>query len=127
MHADRRRRTGLAERRTRDPGGSLRAQSSDAEHVAQVRGVTDMTSCDQVRVFLRQCRRAIATDCDGLSLDLSEVKIADSKLVACLVLVRQAAHRDHVKVSLNASEIVRDLIGLYRLDPVLSASMSELT
>ena len=104
---------------------SVRARCDGDGHTALVRGEIDMTGCEQVRVFLRQCRRAIAEDCRGLSLDLSEVRIADSKLVACLVLIRQAAQRDHVGVSVTASDAVQNLIGLYRLDRLLSSSMPE--
>ena len=84
-----------------------------------------MTGCEQVRVFLRRCRRALASDCPELSLDLSEVRIADSKLLACLVLVRQAAERDRVGVNVTASSAVRNLIGIYRLGRLLGDCDSQ--
>ncbi|UCD73902.1 MAG: hypothetical protein JSV91_08890 [Phycisphaerales bacterium] len=86
-----------------------------------VRGEADMTDCDQVRLFLWRCRRALATGSPDLSLDLTEVRAADSKLVACLILVHKDAYDGRTSVNVTASDTVQDLVEIYKLDRLLEA------
>ena len=62
---------------------------------------------------------ALAAGSPDLSLDLSEVRTADSKLVACLILVHKDAYDGRASVNVTASDTVQDLVGIYKLDRLL--------
>ena len=78
----------------------------------------DLTDCRTLKAFFRECRTAIECRPGELVLDLSDVECADSKLIACLVLIERDADRCGIDCAVIASTSVRrwaDVLGLKTL------------
>ncbi len=78
----------------------------------------DLTDCQALKAFHRQCGRAIRSRPGRLVIDLSGVESADSKLMACLVIIERDADRRGIQCAVIASVRVRawaEILGLTSL------------
>lgn len=79
----------------------------------------DLTVEAEVRAFLFRFRRAAGRKPGRITIDLSTVEIADTKIVAALVDAYQTARRAMITLQIVPSESVRRVVHLCRLDPML--------
>ena len=78
----------------------------------------DLTDCQALKAFYYQCSTAIRSRPGRIVIDLSGVESADTKLMACLVIIERDADRRAIKCSVIASVSVRawaEVLGLTTL------------
>jgi anti-sigma B factor antagonist len=89
--------------------------------VVRVRGEVDMSHEEELRAELR---RAVASDADGIVVDLTECEFIDSTGVRALLLSREAQESekgpDGVAVAASSEQILRILtvMGIERVIPI---------
>src|SRR5215210_349908 len=89
--------------------------------VVRVRGEVDMSHEEELRAELR---RAVASDSDGIIVDLTECEFIDSTGVRALLLSREAQASEHgpngVAVAASSEQILRILtvMGVDRVIPI---------
>ena len=76
----------------------------------------DMTSCDQVRELFNRCRRMLRQGVRHVVIDLHGVEAADTKLVACLVVVYQMARSASARLEICLSNAVLEVARICRLE-----------
>lgn len=76
----------------------------------------DMTSCDRVRQLFMRCRHAAGNGSRSMLIDLRKVQAADTKLMACLVVVYRLAKSNSIRLEFSPSSAVRNLAEVCRLD-----------
>lgn len=100
-------------------------QSTTFNTEVVIRPPPDMTSVEQVRLLLNCCRQVIAlSPRRAILLDLRDVVRADTKLIACLVVIVQLARRASVRIDLRGSRAVADLAAVCRLPWLVSGTAS---
>jgi anti-anti-sigma factor len=91
----------------------------DGVCVVRVRGEVDMSHEEELRGELR---RAIASDADGIVIDLTECDFIDSTGVRALLLSREAQHSekgyDGVAVAASTEQILR-ILSVMGVDQVI--------
>lgn len=80
----------------------------------------DLTAAEDVRAFLARCHRAIRAGGPRITLDLSAVELADTKIVAALIAAYQHALRSSVVIRVVPSEAVGRVMRLCRLENILN-------
>ncbi|HKH22338.1 MAG TPA: STAS domain-containing protein [Solirubrobacterales bacterium] len=89
--------------------------------VVRVRGEVDMSHEEELRAELR---RAVASDSDGIVVDLTECEFIDSTGVRALLLSREAQASEHgpngIAVAASSEQILRILMvmGVDRVIPI---------
>lgn len=81
-----------------------------------VEAQADMTSCENIRRLFIAGRRAIRAGPASLSIDMRRVDLADTKLIACLVVLYQIARSWNVPLALHPSAPVLEVGSMCRLD-----------
>jgi anti-anti-sigma regulatory factor len=76
----------------------------------------DMTSSDQVRDLFNRCRKMLRQGVRHMVIDLHGVEAADTKLVACLVVVYQMARSASARLEICLSNAVLEVARMCRLD-----------
>lgn len=77
----------------------------------------DMTSDDQIGQLFSRGRQLIRSRCaDRVVIDLQKVSRADTKLIACLVVLYQVARSASIRLELCVSQAVLDIATICRLD-----------
>lgn len=104
----------------RGPGS--RAVASDAERSFLVRASGDLTDCRVLRRFQARCEALLHARIDHVVLDLSEVEQADTKLVACLLVVLRRARSVGVRLEVCCSHTVNEWLAFCRLTQLLQPS-----
>lgn len=79
----------------------------------------DMTCCEAVLRLFKRCRRIIRQKPECLLVDLRRVKKADTKLIACLVALYQAAEAKSVRLELQPCSVIEDLFIVCRLQGLI--------
>jgi anti-sigma B factor antagonist len=93
----------------------------DGVWVVRVRGEVDMSHEEELRTELRQ---AVASEADGIVVDLTECEFIDSSGVRALLLSREAQEsekgRDALAVAASSEQILRILsvMGIDRVIPI---------
>jgi anti-sigma B factor antagonist len=93
----------------------------DGVCVVRVRGEVDMSHEEELRGELR---RAVASDADGIVVDLTECEFIDSTGVRALLLSREAQESEHgpdgLAVAASSEQILRILsvMGIDRVIPI---------
>ncbi|MCP4757845.1 MAG: hypothetical protein GY894_04600 [Planctomycetes bacterium] len=79
----------------------------------------DFVEPDRIQRFHRLVQREINSGADRIELDLTLSEIADTKLVALLVLAHRRARRQGVELRVNASDHIRSLVAICRCQGLL--------
>jgi len=74
----------------------------------------------RIQRFHRLVQREIVRGVRRVELDLTRSEVADTKLVALLLLAHRKAYREGVELRVHASPRVRSLIEICRCKPVLA-------
>lgn len=85
----------------------------------------DLSEEEAVRVIHARARAAIAAGAKTLRVDLAGVIRADTKIVACLVVLRQMAQRAGCTLDVRLSPAVAAWTGVCRLQQVISEDDSR--
>lgn len=85
-----------------------------------IRAPEDLSSPEAVRTIYSVAKRAIQVGSGPVCIDLGEVTRADTKIVACLIVLRRAAERARVKLDIRLSSAVDAWTGLCRVQGVLT-------
>ena len=101
------------------------ATTTSTENGAAVTAAADMTDWRSVQLFQMRCGRSLDRRPQRLVLDLTDVRFADTKLIACMVNIVCRAHRHGIQVEVKPSAPVRDVICLCRLGGVLGPPMAQ--
>jgi len=75
-----------------------------------------MTSSDRVHELFDQCRRLLRSGIRHVVIDLHNVRLADTKLLACIVALYQMARSASVHLEVCLSNAVLDLARVCRLE-----------
>jgi ABC-type transporter Mla MlaB component len=84
-----------------------------------IRASDDLAEEEAVRVIHAQAREAIAGGATMLLVDLAEVIRADTKIVACLVVLRRMAQRSGCALDVRLSPAVAAWTGVCRVQQVI--------
>ncbi len=76
----------------------------------------DMTSSDLVRDLFNRCRRLLRQGTRHVVIDLQEVRIADTKLVACLVVLHRMARSASARLEICLSSAVLEVARICRVE-----------
>ena len=85
---------------------------------------TDLTSCERVRNLFLWTRRLIRQGGRLIIIDLKHVDHADTKLIACLVALHQAARPASVRLEVLASGAVQRVVEFCRLEWLVKSTSS---
>jgi len=97
-----------------------------AAPVTVITAESDLSSSQTVRTMYANVKRAIAdTQSKSILVDLSDVHIADTKTVACLVVLRRAATRAGKRLDVRLSPAVAAWTGVCRLQRLLDEEHRE--
>jgi anti-anti-sigma regulatory factor len=95
------------------------------ETLQVVQTEADMTCCEHIRQLFIQSRRTIRGGAKRLMIDLRHVEQADTKLIACLVVVYQIARSWSAQLELRSSPAVRRIAEICRLEGWLTGLESR--
>lgn len=84
-----------------------------------IRAPEDLSEEEAVRVIHARAREAIAAGATTLMVDLADVLRADTKIVACLVVLRRLAQRSGCALDVRLSPAVAAWTGVCRLQQVI--------
>ncbi len=76
----------------------------------------DMTSSDRVHELFNECRRVLRQGIRHVVIDLHNVRLADTKLLACIVALYQMARSASVRLEVCLSNAVLDVARVCRLE-----------
>lgn len=128
MDTDRHTRTRLFDLQWQHEGGQYRYELDQHEpkssgSLTQAWCMTashdDFTECQRVRDLLEACRRAIPRAHGVLIIDLTDVRKADTKLVAAIVLIYRLATAQAVRIRLYVSKEVASLLHVCKLQSLI--------
>ena len=91
----------------------------DARGAVIIRAPEDLSEEEAVRVIHARAREAIAAGATTLMVDLADVIRADTKIVACLVVLRRMARRSGCALDVRLSPAVAAWTGVCRLQQVI--------
>ena len=95
------------------------ADSDPSARMCVVRASRDLTSDDEINAVLCDTRAGLARRVDRIRLDLTAVRVADSKVIACLVLLRRLSNMASASLEILASETVVTWSEFYHVEWVL--------
>lgn len=84
-----------------------------------ITGLGDLCNGSAIREYYRRCELVIRDGTQRLILDLTRVSKADSKLVACLVLIVRCARASLVPIRIHVSPRLRDWIAICGVERLL--------
>ena len=84
-----------------------------------IRACTDLTRDEEINAVLCDVRAGLKRRAHRIRVDLTEVQIADSKVIACLVLLRHLSRMAKASLEILASETVVTWTELYHVEWLL--------
>jgi hypothetical protein len=81
-----------------------------------VAGAADMTSSERVHELFNRCRGLLRQNAQRVVIDLQHVTLADTKLVACLVVLRRMAASAPGRLEICCSSAVIEIARVCRLE-----------
>ena len=84
-----------------------------------VRASPDLTGDDEINAVLGDTRAGLARHTSRCRIDLTGVEVADSKVIACLVLLRQLSSTAGATMEILPSDTVVTWSRLYHVEWVL--------
>lgn len=103
---------------------SVTAGSEPPERLCVVRACPDLTGDNEINAVLGDARAGLERHVRRIRIDMTGVRIADSKMIACLVLVRRLSGTAGATLEILASETVVSWLRLYHLEWVLRCSVA---
>jgi len=110
---------GGAARLNRGIADSQSALESIGPGAVLIRAPEDLSEEEAVRVIHARAREAIAAGATTLMVDLADVIRADTKIVACLVVLRRMARRSGCALDVRLSPAVAAWTGVCRVQQVI--------
>ena len=104
------------------PKSSVTASSEPAERTCVVRACSDLTGDNEINAVLGDARAGLERHVRRIRIDMTGVRIADSKVIACLVLVQRLTSSAGATLEILASETVVTWFRLYHVEWVLHRS-----
>lgn len=112
--------TGNGEHKDRDlTGGPGRRHAAHLARYEIVEADSDMTDLTGTSSFLDRSLRRLLRKPVVLVIDLEQVQRADTKLVACLVMIFREAHRLRIQIEFRMSAAAEAVVRLCRLDAMI--------
>jgi len=106
--------------------GAARRAERHSRRVTVVTTDRDLSSSQTVRAMYTLVNRAIADQhAESVLVDLSDVDIADTKVVACLVVLRRTATRAGKRLDVRLSPAVAAWTGVCRLSKLVDEVIGE--
>ena len=102
---------------TRNPAPST--VSEPPGNICVVRASSDLTGDDEINAVLGDTRAGLAKHMRRIRIDLTGVRVANSKVVACLVLLQRLSRSAGVTLEILPSDTVVTWSRLYRLEWML--------
>ena len=103
---------------TRNPAPST--VSEPPGNICVVRASHDLTGDDEINAVLGDTQAGLARHMRRIRIDLTGVRVANSKVIACLVLLQQLSSTAGVMLEILPSNTVVTWSRLYHLEWVLS-------
>lgn len=103
---------------------SVTAGSEPAESMCVVTACPDLTGDNEINAVLGDARAGLERHVRRIRIDMTGVRIADSKVIACLVLVQRLSSSAGVTLEILASETVVTWFRLYHVEWVLRRSVA---
>lgn len=98
------------------------ANSEPPERLCVVRACSDLTGDKEINAVLGDALAGLERHVRRIRIDMTGVRIADSKMIACLVLVRRMSGTAGATLEILASETVVTWFRLYHVEWVLHRS-----
>ena len=98
------------------------ANSKPPARTCVVRACPDLTGDNEINAVLDDARAGLERQVRRMRIDLTGVRVADSKVIACLVLLRRMSSTAGATVEILASETVVTWVRLYHVEWVLRRS-----
>ncbi len=109
----------------REPRAARRAERHPRQ-LTVVAADRDLSSSETVRAMYSSVKKAIADEhAESVLVDLSDVDIADTKVVACLVVLRRTATRAGKRLDVRLSPAVAAWTGVCRLNKLVDEVAGE--
>lgn len=106
--------------------GAARRADRRSRQVTVVTADGDLSSSQTVKVMYASVKRAIEDKhAESVLVDLSDVDIADTKVVACLVVLRRTAARAGKRLDVRLSPAVAAWTGVCRLNKLMDEVIGE--
>ncbi len=103
-----------------DERGGFELPNRHDPATAMVTAGSDLTEPAALAELLLRCRAALRAANQRLILDLTNVEVADTKLVAALVILRRTARRAAIAVVVRPSNCVKVWLTVCRLECLMS-------
>lgn len=94
-------------------------RAGDATRDDVVIGEGDMTSSERVRELFNRCRRMLRQGAARIVIDLQAVTRADTKIIACLVVLHRIARGASVRLEICLSQTVMEMARICRLEALV--------
>lgn len=99
--------------------------SEPASTTCVVMAGRDLTGADEINAVLCDTCAGLERHVRRIRIDLTGVRVADSKMIACLVLLRRLSRTSGATLEILASETIVAWVRLYHVEWVLTRSVSR--